>query len=684
MYPVTIIAESAPQPPKGYLPVNAFESVEYNDGVELPKIAAQYAWKVGLVTDYMSRFALTSNRVSSFDISLRGANIVHQKSDAKEILSHINGMDREALCAAFQLICYDVAYRKGPQNFAGVDEEEPPQEILQATAIMIRRSIAFFQNYEMPIKCGFTLDGGYSALVSKGDGDYLTSTTLLDMKCSAKELNTKWTLQLLMYYIMGQQSIFQEFKKLTRIGFFNPYKNIFYYCDIEKIPNAVLYNVSKNVIGYSMRQNALYGGVSTRDLQRVYKSWREVSNCQNIEMLKYWIGKNFKQTSFNPNMYDDGMLYITLDDYWTFMQQSGTNRGTRPLFPNTKEVIFLKKSGFYMFISVNKNGTYALMDGARLKQLGKDKSIMNYYYNYMDLYAEKILSCFLPYWQVLNQISTALKQLQPDTRGLYTDFCTKIESINERAGLNIALPTYQEYQTSPLKMGQTALQRDVAEYCNQLGRIHGCIVDISPVNHIYVSPYDGSITPYTAASMYDRTVYKSIRDLIADKRALLLSDYTRKFPSEQLLCVGAGHLELTYSNAAVKGDSETERQTDIGMYKISNKILGFQHIFDQHVITVWNEAVIKYLNKEHLTKQEIVKMLDLMPFEGTDEYKQNAAKTYSLVGARNRMNCGMVATVIEDNGYNDITVKFDNGCIRTHRTRYQFQKGKISNKCSDK
>ena len=43
------------------------------------------------------------------------------------------------------------------------------------------------------------------------------------------------------------------------------------------------------------------------------------------------------------------------------------------------------------------------------------------------------------------------------------------------------------------------------------------------------------------------------------------------------------------------------------------------------------------------------------------------------------MECGMRATVIEDNGSNDITVRFDDGMIVEHVTRGQFRKEIIKN-----
>jgi len=53
--------------------------------------------------------------------------------------------------------------------------------------------------------------------------------------------------------------------------------------------------------------------------------------------------------------------------------------------------------------------------------------------------------------------------------------------------------------------------------------------------------------------------------------------------------------------------------------------------------------------------------------------------TTSILGEKAIMNCGMEAEVIEDNGYNDITVCFSDGYISHHRSRQQFNKGSINN-----
>ncbi len=50
----------------------------------------------------------------------------------------------------------------------------------------------------------------------------------------------------------------------------------------------------------------------------------------------------------------------------------------------------------------------------------------------------------------------------------------------------------------------------------------------------------------------------------------------------------------------------------------------------------------------------------------------------SYVGYTKTMNCGIKATVIEDFGCNDVTVRFENGAIRQHIRRDHFRDGKVS------
>jgi len=62
--------------------------------------------------------------------------------------------------------------------------------------------------------------------------------------------NSGYTLQLLVYYIMGMHSIHKEFKSIKNLGIYNPRMNKVYTIDIGTISKLVIVEVSKEVIGY--------------------------------------------------------------------------------------------------------------------------------------------------------------------------------------------------------------------------------------------------------------------------------------------------------------------------------------------------------------------------------------------------------------------------------------------------
>ena len=51
---------------------------------------------------------------------------------------------------------------------------------------------------------------------------------------------------------------------------------------------------------------------------------------------------------------------------------------------------------------------------------------------------------------------------------------------------------------------------------------------------------------------------------------------------------------------------------------------------------------------------------------------------FSVLGQKAIMDCGMECEVIEDNGWDDITVKFSNGIVKKHCQRYKFKAKKLT------
>ena len=201
------------------------------------------------------------------------------------------------------------------------------------------------------------------------------------------------------------------------------------------------------------------------------------------------------------------------------------------------------------------------------------------------------------------------------------------------------------------------------------GRVHGCIVDLDFYNHLFLNPFDGTITPYYALSMEDKFIYKSVDSLIAAKRPEMLEEY-RKATESILLknnCYNARPNRLIEKNVlteqlfdyrleAVAPDKEAYFCTDTYMYYLSDFFKRIQPVYDNHVVTVWHDELLPASDKEY-------------HFEDSE----------SIMGQSTQMKCGMIATVLSDHGSKDITVRFEDGTIVEHITRRKFRNKTVQN-----
>ena len=71
-----------------------------------------------------------------------------------------------------------------------------------------------------------------------------------DFKVSKSKPTNKHTLQLLMYWIMGQHSGKIEYKGINKLGIFNPRLNTVCVLKIEDIPQDIIKAVETDVICY--------------------------------------------------------------------------------------------------------------------------------------------------------------------------------------------------------------------------------------------------------------------------------------------------------------------------------------------------------------------------------------------------------------------------------------------------
>lgn len=221
-----------------------------DDHIKLNEAENVHSSLVGLTVDYMTRFTIGAAVEDAFKISLLGAEVINQTTYARKLLGKVRCLDDTSLTAACKLSGYDVCFRAGIMGYRPVEEISPDIQTIANIRTMVNRGVEFFKQYGPIVKDGFTFEGGYTNLVSSGDGDFLTQDTLWDFKVSNKGPTNAHTLQLLMYYLMGIHSEHKEFENIKQLGVFNPRLNNIYLLEISDISSDTINEVSKEVIGY--------------------------------------------------------------------------------------------------------------------------------------------------------------------------------------------------------------------------------------------------------------------------------------------------------------------------------------------------------------------------------------------------------------------------------------------------
>lgn len=631
MFSVTRRIANVQQPKLGYIPPKTLKVRKYLDTHKVNKIDSAYKSIQGMAVDYLTRYMNGTPKHIAFQISLMGAEKVDELDKAKSLLNEINGLDADSIFAACQLVGYDVAYRRGPSWFAPVEKIKPSQKMIQNIIILVNRSIAFLKKNGPVVLDGFTFEGGYNDIISSGDGDYLTADTLWDFKASKFKPETSHTLQILVYYILGIHSIHPEFQSIKKLGVFNPELNTAYTIDLVDIANETFQVVSRDVIGYSTPKDA--------------KQWRTATGTSEkaLNELKSYFSDLFKDTGFSPDNYGDGIHDITVDDYWSYYKKITDN--PRPKFVHTHSVKFIKNSKFFMFVSLTEKGTTSVLQGGTLRRL---KRPLQYYYERLPEYATTVLQKFSKYWDALYSISKQIQSVAFDDEEIKQEYGQYKTSCKEQGMDGLDFETWYRFRGGAYRFS---------------GKVHGCIVDIDFFNHIYLNPYDGTIAPYSAPSMYMKYVYKNVPSLIATQRPEMLPAFNRAIEEstdkESTALVLADSKEKRALSVLEKHEIDTYNVpvTDTSMYEISNRMKLLQAIYDHNLIVVWYDNILPHYE-----------------LEGERKSPQSLN-----VGETKTMNCGMVATVLSDNGYKSITIQFEDGTIVENCRRDKFREGKIRN-----
>lgn len=248
MVSVTQKVSQVKQPRGGYLNRKSFEVKQLEPeafiDIENENIAPQ---TIGLVVDYLTRMIINQDAEKAFAVPLTGAKLAGELQNAELLLSDIKGNDDLSIIKACQIVSYDMVYRAGRMPKAA---KIPDQDTISNIKSLIKRSLSFFDQIgQVKMEC-FTFEGGYTSLIDTGDGDFLTEDTLWDFKVSKQLPQKNSTLQLVIYYLMGQASQKPIFENIRYIGIYNPRFNQVYKYDMTQADPEMIDTIKKQVIGY--------------------------------------------------------------------------------------------------------------------------------------------------------------------------------------------------------------------------------------------------------------------------------------------------------------------------------------------------------------------------------------------------------------------------------------------------
>lgn len=250
------------QPRGGFIKPSQFKSCTFNDQCTLNESENIHAFIIGLVVDYMTRLEMGAEASEAFKISCLGAKRAEQRFQQENaiktslnLLERIKAksLDEESIVSACKLVTYDTWLRNPLAALMAKESDEinPNKETVQNIKTMVERSLRFWKEFGPILKVGFTFKpDGYTATVTSGDGDYLTDDTIWDFKVSKSKPTSKHTLQLLMYWIMGQHSGQAIFKNIRNLGIYNPRLNTVYLLNMSNVSEETIKEVERNVICY--------------------------------------------------------------------------------------------------------------------------------------------------------------------------------------------------------------------------------------------------------------------------------------------------------------------------------------------------------------------------------------------------------------------------------------------------
>ena len=261
MYSITKRVTDIKQPYGCYLPRREFCVVRYSDDKKLNPQENVSSALVGLAVDYLTRVYTGTKPATAFKVSIFGARRydtvmkevkglkTNEAKRAKELLTQIGELNKDTVRAACKLCGYDVCTRDTIVGFQAIDQIEPDDATCENIITMVQRAVTYFTETAMVKKVGFNFEGAYTDMIDQGEGDILTSEGVWDITTSKNKPNSKDTLKVLIWYIMGKNSKHAAFKKVKMLGIFNARRNEAYFVYAKSVPEEVEKEVAEEVIG---------------------------------------------------------------------------------------------------------------------------------------------------------------------------------------------------------------------------------------------------------------------------------------------------------------------------------------------------------------------------------------------------------------------------------------------------
>lgn len=248
-------AATYPQPRYGFVPVEDLRVRRSEDRRKLAEEESLPPWVANEIVRRLAQVELGADAEDVFKASLTGARRLGTDAleDAQHQISLVNGVSSQSIESVHRLVAYSSLAEIGAKAYRVAIDSFADEDTLKDIRIMVQRSRSFFEENGPILHSGFDVEGGYTDTVSNGQGDFLAEGSIWDLRAYAGPLTTTDTLRVLMYYLMGQRSVHQEFQRVVRIGVFNPRLYEARWIRVNEIQEATKYEVSSRVIGYRVR-----------------------------------------------------------------------------------------------------------------------------------------------------------------------------------------------------------------------------------------------------------------------------------------------------------------------------------------------------------------------------------------------------------------------------------------------